>query len=197
MGRRAKPSKIECKYVGKGGLKLEFALQHFELEVRNVVAADFGSHQGGFVDCLLQHHAGKVYAVDTCYGTLAWTIRQNPRVVVCERTNALYWHSPEKLELITIDVGWTRQRLVVSAASKNLLPGGTILSLLKPQYEMEFTTKGIVPQKQLQQVIDDTTSWLRTKFAQVATVVSPHLGSGGNTEVWYYLKGAFNGKDIG
>lgn len=190
MGHRAKPSHEPCAYVGKGGLKLAFALAEFKLAVDDLVASDFGSHQGGFVDCLLQHHVAKVYAVDTCYGTLAWRLRQNPQVVVCERTNALYWKAPEKLDLITIDVGWTKQEYIIPAALKNLKPSGVILSLLKPQYEagLSQTKEGVLAEPQLQEILQPILSWLEPKFQKTAYQFSPYLGSGGNREVWLCLQ---------
>jgi 23S rRNA (cytidine1920-2'-O)/16S rRNA (cytidine1409-2'-O)-methyltransferase len=190
VGRRAKPSKENCPYVTKGGLKLEFALRHFAVSPTALVAADLGSHQGGFVDCLLQHAASRVYAVDTCYGTLAWSLRQNLRVVVCERQNALYWLAPEPLNLITIDVGWTRQEYVIPSAIKNLSSAGTILSLLKPQYEAGFakTSQGVLDAEQLQAAVERVVGWLQTRFRHIASVPSPYLGSGGNQEVWLCLR---------
>ena len=125
------------KYVGRGGDKLGFALREFALDVSGLTAADLGSHVGGFVDCLLQHGAARVYSVDTSYGTLAWKLRQDARVVVIERTNALHVELPEKVDLVTIDVAWTKQRLIVPKAAELTKPGGTVLSLLKPQYEAE------------------------------------------------------------
>lgn len=189
MGRRAKPSREDSPYVGKGGLKLEFALDHFGISVQNAVVADYGSHLGGFTDCLLQRGAAKVYAVDTCYGTLAWVLRQNPKVVVCERTNALHWLCPEKLDFIAVDVGWTRQRHIIPAAIKNLRPEGSLLSLLKPQYEVDFHTsaKGVLTEDQVSGVTESIRPWLEERFDEIAAAASPYHGSGGNAEVWFYL----------
>jgi len=100
-----------------------------------MVCADFGANVGGFTDCLLQRKAEKVYAVDTGYGELAWTLRNDPRVVVMERTNALHCEPPELVNLVTIDMAWTPQVLAVPAAGKWLAPGGRIISLLKTHYE--------------------------------------------------------------
>ena len=123
------------KYVTRGGEKLEFALREFGIDVAGKVAADLGSHIGGFVDCLLRHGAAKVYSVDTSYGTLAWTLRQDERVAVMERTNALHVELPEEVGIVTIDVGWTRQHLILPKAIGLARSGGVVLSLLKPQYE--------------------------------------------------------------
>ncbi len=127
----------ETKYVGRGGEKLAWALAHFAVEPAGRICCDLGSNVGGFVDALLQAGAERVHSVDTSYGTLAWTLRTDPRVVVHERTNALFVELPEKVDLVTSDVGWTRQEKVLPHAAGLLRPGGFILSLLKPQYEAE------------------------------------------------------------
>jgi 23S rRNA (cytidine1920-2'-O)/16S rRNA (cytidine1409-2'-O)-methyltransferase len=128
------------KFVSRAGEKLDAALEAFRLDVSGVVCADFGCNIGGFTDCLLQRGAAKVYAVDTGYGALAWRLRKDPRVVVMERTNALYVAAPEPVDLIVIDVAWTPQALAVPAAARWLKPaaqgGGRIVSLLKPHYEL-------------------------------------------------------------
>ncbi|MGD2108262.1 MAG: SAM-dependent methyltransferase [Phycisphaerae bacterium] len=122
-------------YVSRGGEKLAAALDHFQIDVSGVVCADLGSHVGGFVDCLLQRGAAKVYSVDTSYGTLAWKLRRDPRVVVLERTNAMHVSLPEPVNLVTIDVGWTRQAKILPNVAKLLAPSGFVITLIKPQYE--------------------------------------------------------------
>lgn len=122
-------------YVSRAGEKLEAALKEFSINVRGFICADLGSATGGFVDCLLQRGAKKVYAVDTAYGELDWRLRNDRRVVVMERTNALHVNLPEKVDLVTIDVGWTPQEKILPHACGLLKKSGVILSLLKPQYE--------------------------------------------------------------
>src|SRR5882724_2438094 len=90
-------------YVSRGGLKLAHALREFGVAVRGLVCADLGASTGGFTDCLLQHGAAKVYAVDTAYGELAWKLRQDPRVVVIERSNALHVEARELVDLVVAD----------------------------------------------------------------------------------------------
>jgi 23S rRNA (cytidine1920-2'-O)/16S rRNA (cytidine1409-2'-O)-methyltransferase len=122
-------------YVGRGGLKLKHAVDELGLRLQGMVAADFGCSVGGFTDCLLREGVVRVYAVDTGYGMLAWKLRQDPRVVVMERTNAMHVQLPEPVDIVTCDVAWTRQRHVLPNALKQLRQGGTVLSLFKPQYE--------------------------------------------------------------
>ena len=124
------------QFVSRAGLKLTAALDAFALDVEGLICADFGCNVGGFTDCLLQRGAGKVYALDTGYGELAWKLRNDPRVVVMERTNALYCPLGEQVDLVTIDVGWTPQELIVPAAFGQVRPGGSVVSLLKPYYEL-------------------------------------------------------------
>ena len=100
------------------------------------MCADLGANVGGFTDCLLQAGVARVHAVDTGYGTLAWKLRQDPRVTVMERTNALHAAPPEQVDLVAIDLGWTPQRHAIPAALKWLKPGGRIVSLIKPHYEL-------------------------------------------------------------
>ncbi|MEK7168770.1 MAG: SAM-dependent methyltransferase [Patescibacteria group bacterium] len=123
------------KFVSRAGEKLQFALDQFKINAKDLTVADFGSSTGGFVDCLLQDGAKKVYSIDTAYGELAWTLRNNPKVVVMERTNAMHVKLPEKVELITIDTAWTKQILTIPNALDNLKTDGQIISLIKPHYE--------------------------------------------------------------
>ena len=122
-------------FVGRGGLKLLHALQSFGVSPEGLSCADLGCNVGGFTDCLLVHGARLVYAVDTAYGTLAWTLRQDPRVVVLERTNALHVQPPERVGLVVIDLGWTVQARAIPAALPWLKPQGRIITLIKPHYE--------------------------------------------------------------
>ena len=131
-------------YVSRGGIKLATALDTFNIDVTNMTCADLGCNVGGFTDCLLQRGAARVFAIDTGYGELAWKLRRDERVIVLERTNALYF-SPADMDgfahcdLVTIDLGWTRQVHAVPAALRWLshVPGGRIISLIKPHYEAD------------------------------------------------------------
>lgn len=128
----------KSKFVGRAGEKLDFALDYFKIDVSGKICADFGSSVGGFVDCLLQHGVKKVYAIETGYGVLDWNLRKNPQIVVMERTNAMHVKLPEKVDLITIDTSWTKQEKIIPNALKNLKPGGQIIALIKPHYEVEI-----------------------------------------------------------
>ncbi|NBC10537.1 MAG: TlyA family rRNA (cytidine-2'-O)-methyltransferase [Planctomycetes bacterium] len=128
-------------YASRGGRKLEAALDAFALDVADLTCADLGCSVGGFTDCLLQRGARKVFAVDTAYGQLAWKLRQDPRVVVMERTNALHNDPPpeadQACDLVVIDLGWTKQDRAIPVALRWLKPAraSCIVSLIKPHYE--------------------------------------------------------------
>ncbi len=178
-----------AKYVTRGGDKLEFALCEFGIDVSGKTAADLGSHVGGFVDCLLQHAAARVYSVDTSYGTLAWKLRQDERVVVLERTNALHVELPEKVQLVTIDVGWTKQHLILPRAMELAEKGGTVISLLKPQYEARpgEIDHGVVSPETAQRVADRVVRKLHDDGIRVVqSAQSPMRGGKGNCE--FFLK---------
>src|SRR3954454_17439868 len=102
-----------AEFVSRAGQKLEHALDTFAIDIAQKTCADLGSNTGGFVDCLLQRRAVKVYAIDTGYGALEWKLRKDPRVVAMERTNAIHVQLPEKVKLVTIDVAWTKQRIIL------------------------------------------------------------------------------------
>jgi 23S rRNA (cytidine1920-2'-O)/16S rRNA (cytidine1409-2'-O)-methyltransferase len=127
-------------YVGRGGLKLQGALDHFDLPVQGLTALDIGASTGGFTDCLLQRGAAKVYAIDVGQGQLAWKIRTDPRVVVREKLNARYLRRediPENIELCVIDVSFISLTLILPSAFDLVTPNGVILALIKPQFELQ------------------------------------------------------------
>jgi len=128
------------RYVGRGGLKLEGALDSFHLDVRDWTAIDIGASTGGFTDCLLQHGARKVYAIDVGYGQLAWRIRKDQRVEVLEKTNARNL-SPisirERADICVIDVSFISLTLILPKAFQLIIPNGVVLALIKPQFELE------------------------------------------------------------
>lgn len=182
-----------ARYVSRGGVKLEAALRAFHLDASGWVCADFGSHTGGFVDCLLQHGAAKVYAVEPGYGVLDYRLRRDPRVVVCERTNALRYLCPEPCDLITIDVGWTPQRLILPAARRSLKPmTGQVVTLIKPQYEAppSWLRDGVVLAERLEEVLATCRNDVRGLDWHIAgELESPLRGHGGNVEQLWLLEG--------
>lgn len=128
---------VDNPYVSRGGIKLAAALDAFAIDPHGLVCADLGCSTGGFTDCLLQRGASRVLAVDTAYGELAWKLRSDERVTVLERTNALHVDPPMTVDLVVLDLGWTRQARAIPAALGWLGPAGRIISLIKPHYELE------------------------------------------------------------
>jgi 23S rRNA (cytidine1920-2'-O)/16S rRNA (cytidine1409-2'-O)-methyltransferase len=125
-------------YVSRGGVKLEAALREFALNPAGLVCLDIGASTGGFSDCLLQHGAARVYAVDVGYGQLAWSVRNHPNVRVLERTNIRHLPAealPEKADLVVVDVSFIALTTVLNDALRFLAPGGAVLALVKPQFE--------------------------------------------------------------
>ncbi|MDQ6765616.1 MAG: TlyA family RNA methyltransferase [Verrucomicrobiota bacterium] len=128
------------KFVGRGGLKLQGALDHFRVNPAGMAALDIGASTGGFTDCLLQRGAAKVYAIDVGHGQIAWKIRNDPRVVVRENLNARYLTRadiPEPIDLCVIDVSFISLTLILPNAFELLTPSGVILALIKPQFELQ------------------------------------------------------------
>jgi hemolysin TlyA family protein len=133
------------RFVGRGGLKLEGALDYFGIELCELTVVDIGASTGGFTDCLLQRDAKKVYAIDVGHGQLAWKIRNDPRVIVLERTNARHL-SPsiidEPAELCVVDVSFISLTLILPNAFELIVPNGIVLALIKPQFELERADVG-------------------------------------------------------
>ena len=175
-----------CGYASRAGLKLEAALEGFELDVTGMRCADLGCHAGGFTDCLLQHGAASVHAVDTGYGVLDYRLRTDSRVTVMERTNALHCEPPETVDLVTIDVGWTRQQHVIPRALQWIgdRSGGLIITLVKPHYELEkaeretLLTNGSLSHADARRVVERTISGFESLGARpIAVMISPLTGA--------------------
>ena len=180
----------ERVFVTRGGDKLRAALDHFHIEVTGLICADLGSHEGGFVDCLLQYGAKSVYAVDTSYGTLAWKLRKDPRVIVHERTNAIHVVLPEKVDVVTIDVGWTPQHIILPNARKLLAENGSVISLIKPHYEApkEWVERGVLIEARYDEVVAATLQRISSIGWEVrGTIESPIRGHAGNREILAWL----------
>ncbi len=178
----------ERPYVSRGGLKLRHALDTFAVDPAGWTCADLGCSTGGFTDCLLRAGAARVYSVDTAYGQLAWTLRNDPRVVVTERTNALHAEPPPGgVDLVVVDMGWTPQRLVVPAALRWLKPSGRIISLVKPHYELKSLGEeslprgGVLEDSHAQRVAEQVIGALPALGVRVlGTCRSPILGGAGS-----------------
>ena len=186
----------DIPYVSRGGLKLNGALQALELKLDGSVCLDVGASTGGFTDCLLQNGAARVYAVDVGYGQLAWKLRQDPRVVVIERTNIR--HMPveaigELVDMATIDVSFISLKIVVPAVIAFLKNSAFILALIKPQFEVgknQVGKGGVVRDAVLHsRVIRDLTAFFIESGLSCETVIpSPILGPKGNREFFILLR---------
>ena len=178
------------RYVSRGGLKLEKALESFEISVQDRVCLDVGASTGGFTDCLLQHGAARVYAVDVGYGQLAWQLRQDSRVIPIERMNIRNMPQnmlPEPVDLVTIDVSFISLKIVVPAVMKFIQHPARIIALIKPQFEVGKgkVGKGGVVRDPLQHegVIDELKRFFtESGWTGLAVVPSPIQGPSGNKE---------------
>src|SRR5690349_15625744 len=184
------------RYVGRGGLKLEAALREFQIDVRGAICVDVGASTGGFTDCLLQHGAAKVFAVDVGYGQLAWSLRQDPRVISLERRNIRTLDPSELREtpsLAVIDASFISLSLVIPAVLKLLAPDGKIIALIKPQFEVgkgRVGKGGVVRDPALHaEVVERISAEAAQWQVEVRGVIeSPLLGSKGNKEFLLYLQ---------
>ena len=181
-------------FVSRGGVKLDYALECFQLDVTGKVAADIGASTGGFTDCLLKRGAGRVYAVDVGYGQLDYRLRQDKRVVVLERVNARYPISlPEKVDLATMDLSFISVEKVIPSVAKLLKDNGYIVVLLKPQFEAqrsEVGKGGIIKQPVVHaRVLGRFIAWMTGHgFRLGGLVASPILGAEGNMEFFLLLR---------
>lgn len=192
---RIELKKKDIPYVSRGGLKLESVLRSLEYVLDGYVCLDVGASTGGFSDCLLQHRAMRVYAVDVGYGQLAWKLRQDDRVVVIERTNIRYMPVsaiPEDVDLATIDVSFISLKIVVPAVLKFLKPDGRILALIKPQFEVgkgNVGKGGVVRDSRLHaKVIAELSEFFSgLNLVSDHVIPSPVLGPKGNREFFISL----------
>ncbi|MCP4348864.1 MAG: TlyA family RNA methyltransferase [Desulfobacterales bacterium] len=180
----------DCPYVSRGGLKLEEALQTFKTDITGFTCLDVGASTGGFTDCLLQHDAGRVYAVDVGYGQLAWKLRQDSRVVVIERTNIRHMPAetvPELVDLVTVDVSFISLRIVVPAILKFMKKDAGIFALIKPQFEVgkgKVGKGGVVRDPALHDEVIKSLSdfFTETGLSCDSVIPSPIFGPKGNKE---------------
>lgn len=192
----------EGPYLSRGGVKLKGALEALGLSVAGLVALDVGASTGGFTDCLLKEGARKVYALDVAYGQLAWRLRNDPRVVVLERTNIRTYdgrHITEEVDLALIDTSFISLKKVIPAAAKLIRKGGRILALVKPQFEVrrqEVESGGVVRDPKLHgEVLSDIASFCQKEgLLLLGECESPIRGPAGNREFFLLLEKQGEGK---
>lgn len=201
------------RFVSRGGEKLDAALEAFALDVRGLVCADVGASTGGFTDCLLQRGAAKVYAIDVGKGILHWKLRNDPRVVVMEETNARYVESlPEPLSLVTIDASFISLKILLPVVKK-WIPSSPlrswrgVIALIKPQFEAGKKDvsrgDGVIRDPQIhRQVLMDVLTFAQGEGFDVRGLIkSPLLGPKGNAEFLVWLSpaeaGEGGGEEIG
>ena len=180
----------EPAFVSRGGLKLQAALASFDLSVHDLICLDVGASTGGFTDCLLQHGARRVYAVDVGYGQFAWQLRQDSRVQLFERTNIRHMPAeflPEPVDLIAIDTSFISLKLIIPAVIKFLKAPGKIIALIKPQFEVGKGNVGkggvVKDEAQHRRVIEELTLFFIQQGLLCGPVVpSPIRGPKGNQE---------------
>ena len=183
------------RYVGRGGLKLEAALQHFHISPAGKICLDVGSSTGGFTDCLLQHGAARVYAIDVGTAQLDWKLRNDPRVVLHEQVNARYLSRrevPETIDLAVADVSFISITMILPAMATLLAQDAEMVILVKPQFELErqqVEKGGIIRDPALHaracQRVEDA---VRQLGFQTGIVPSPVLGAEGNQEFLLYAR---------
>lgn len=182
------------RYVSRGGLKLEHALAVFGVDPTGWVCADIGASTGGFTDCLLQHGANRVYAIDVGYGQLAWALRQDARVVSIERANIRHLDNlPEPVALAVIDVSFIGLGLVLPRVASLLTPNGGVIALIKPQFEVgkgQVGKGGVVREAGLhryaiEKVLGEACA---AGLAPAGVTRSPITGPAGNVEFLAHLR---------
>jgi 23S rRNA (cytidine1920-2'-O)/16S rRNA (cytidine1409-2'-O)-methyltransferase len=192
--------KSPSPYVSRGGTKLEKALGEFSVELAGKIVLDVGASTGGFTHCLLTHGAKRVYAVDVGYGQLDWKLRNDPRVLVLEKTNIRYLNVsnlPLPADLATIDVSFISLRLVLPQVKTLLSSSAPIIALIKPQFEVgkgKVGKGGVVrAQQEHMRVIDEiSTAAVGLGYHVGGVIESPLLGPKGNREFFIYLKGVLD-----
>ena len=181
-------------FVSRGGLKLAYALDHFQIDVSARVVADIGASTGGFTDCLLKRGASRVYAIDVGRGQLDYRLRRDERVVVIEKVNARYPITlPERVDLATIDVSFISVEKIIPSVAQLVKGGGYLLVLIKPQFEArreEVGKGGVIKQPLVHaRVLGRFIAWMvEHSFRLGGLVASPILGASGNKEFFVLVK---------
>lgn len=176
------------QYVGRGAKKIEAAIQHFKIDLKEMIVADIGASTGGFTDYLLQHGAQKVYAIDVGHGQLAQKLIDDPRVINMEGINVKFpIKIAEKVDLCVVDLSYISLRLTLENIAEVLKPQGKILALIKPQFEAGPRVVGkdgvIKDLDVVKRIIEDFRDWCSEKKLKITTIIpSPILGKEGNKE---------------
>lgn len=184
------------KYVSRGGLKLEKAMQQFGLTLDGLICADIGASTGGFTDCMLQNGAEKVYAIDVGYGQLAWKLRSDERVINLERTNFRYCTTeqiPDALDFASVDVSFISLSIITPVMRTLMKNGARAVCLIKPQFEAgkdKVGKKGVVRDKAVHiEVVENTVNMLLSiGFSILGLTFSPVKGPEGNIEYLVYIQ---------
>ena len=184
------------KYVGRGALKLEGALDYFKIDVLGKKALDIGASTGGFTDCLLQRGGAKVYAIDVGHGQLNWKLRNDPRVIVLEKINARFLSRrqvPEPVDLCVIDVSFISLTLILPNAFDLITPDAVILALIKPQFELQRADVGrggIVRESELHRKAQEKIVAFVAASGHVVTEIVPSAikGADGNQEFFACIR---------
>ena len=185
-----------CPYVSRGGLKLEKALELYGFSLENATAVDIGASTGGFTDCMLQKGAKKVFAIDVGYGQLDWKLRNDPRVVNMEKTNVRYLDTDtvdSDVDFISIDVSFISLKMIFPVAAKLLADDGSLVCLVKPQFEAgrsQVGKKGIVRDASVhKEVIENVIGYGKDNgLYSHGLTYSPVTGTKGNIEYLLYMK---------
>jgi len=185
--------KSKPRFVSRGGEKLDWALKVFTIDVHGRICADVGASTGGFTDCLLQHGAARVYAIDVGYGQLAYALRQDQRTVVMERTNARYLETLDvPVNLVTIDASFISLKLLLPSIRRWLSPQADVIALIKPQFEagrQDVGKGGVVKDRAIHaRVIEEILTFaVQESFSVKGLTTSPLKGPAGNVEFLAWL----------
>ena len=190
------------KYVSRGGLKLEKAMQSFGISLNNCICADIGASTGGFTDCMLQNGAEKVYSIDVGYGQLDWKLRTNEKVVNLERTNFRYVTEkevPDKLDFASVDVSFISLKLILPALKNLMKDTASAVLLIKPQFEAgkeKVGKKGVVRDKNVHvEVINNVINYISDNELKLCGLTfSPIKGPEGNIEYLAFITNVNNEK---
>lgn len=188
--------KKRMPFVSRGGLKLDQAINEFNIDLKDRIAMDVGASTGGFTDCMLQHGAAKVYAVDVGYGQFDWRLRNDERVILLEKTNIRYLEKssvPDEINITVIDVSFISLTKVIPNVLEFLKPDGEIVALIKPQFEAErkdISKGGVIKDESKRlEIVENIKAWSeKAGLDVIGTTTAPIKGPKGNVEYLIYLK---------